>query len=182
TGDACSQKKFIHSNMTWNNRIYLLNASPGRYAVVAARDEIKHSNFKGKEESITTKTYFFPRAMVMATVIDLGTAEVRYMGHHVVDHKGKPGAGEFFKIRNTDSVQFHYCKLISPYQANPSAGFCLLDLFFQTLTQANHNEYAYAAKTVRSDRTRRAEQNFLRSALEDLSGSEWVPLIRRRMR
>jgi len=180
--DIYFQKKTIGSNMTWNGHVHLLNAKPGRYIAVAGFDSTTTRDYRGKDESTISRSYFFTKEMIALTVIDLKPAEFRYMGYFLIDHMGKPGMKDLYKIRNADAAQLHYCGIIAPQRARPSVGSCIYSEAMNALTAPNDSDSTYAAKLISRDKSEEANQRFLRAALGTLSGTEWAPLIRKQMR
>jgi hypothetical protein len=187
-GDIYSQKDFIRSNLKYDKYIYLLNAQPGRYIAIGAYREERDGDPKDRSTSRKKKNYFFPKNMIPLTVIDLGPAEFRYMGTYIIKHRGEPRLKEFYRIRKADSVQLHYCKLIDPDHVNPTAGSytrsCLSDVLWSASTgdDRDDEELSYAGKLIRHNRGKTEEKQFLRESSEHLSGTDWIPLIKKRLR
>ncbi len=186
-GGIYTQKDFIHSNLKYDKTIYLLNAQPGRYIAIGAYREERDSVTGDRSRSKKKKNYFFPKNMIPLTVIDLGPAEFRYMGTYIIKHNGKPRFKEYYRIRKADSAQLHYCKLIDPDHVNPTAGSytrsCLLDILWSASTRDDRQdeELSYAGKLIRHNSGKNQEKQFLKQSSKHLSGTDWIPLIKKRL-
>jgi len=164
--------------------IYLLNAEPGKYAAIGGQRLDEERATRTSNASEKSIIYFFPKNMIPLTVVNIGTSDFKHMGNFIIDDKGEPRISEMLKIRNADSAQIHYCRLIRPDSADPSKSSCLLGclasyLLFLIPNSTDEDETVYAAKMISQDKSRKARKEALRRALRDLSGTEWVTLIKK---
>ena len=189
--NPCSQDDFILSNYpvipakSSGIDVFLLNAKPGKYAAIGGTAE-EEIHFPGEKKKTIKRLYFFPEQMITLTVTDLKPAQFSYMGNYVIDDTGKPRLPDLYKIRNADEAQMHYCRMIRPDRANPTKGSCLFEAsasFFDVMIDADEEyETVYAAKILKSDKSRRAEMIFLKRSHRVLSRTEWLPLIEKAMK
>jgi len=179
-----SQNDFLLSNYPVTMRragenTYLLNAEPGRYAAIGGKIEEEYTRAGGKhnDSKKRIRIFFFPKEMIPLTVVDLRPSEFKHMGTYTIKHKGEPKLSEFFRIRNADSAQMHYCRLIKPGSVNPSAGSMTSGFLYETYIAEDDDETVYAAKMTKHDNSRKAEIDGLRRAIRELSSTDWPPLI-----
>lgn len=92
-----THEHLIPSNYVQGNHYYLLNAKPGRYAVVAG---LRHQEITLRKQGI-----FFPKAFIEQTSVSVAPGSVAYMGEYTV------GISLFKK---EDEAQEHYAKLLRP--------------------------------------------------------------------
>lgn len=111
----------ILSNYTIGDYVYLFNAQPGRYAVIAAGYQrqsqsapIGSSTSLGGGVSMSTSVTmtsnntfmaYLPKTLIDKTVVTVGPAEVAFIGEIVLDKTSWEAA---------DDVQLHYYHLLAP--------------------------------------------------------------------
>jgi hypothetical protein len=107
----------IASNYNKDGYIYLLNAPPGRYAAVAtyrsqAGAPSAPTGTDGGGVTVTFNpgdtdyTTYFSRDLVTATEVTVEPGRIVFMGEFIVDMSTS--------FKDTDDVQRHYFRLISP--------------------------------------------------------------------
>ncbi|MBW1686889.1 MAG: hypothetical protein JRS35_17700 [Deltaproteobacteria bacterium] len=119
--DHYAQDDPIRSNYTRGKYVYLFNARPGRYAVVAAGYETQGQGAPmggsfgvGGGVSVgvsmtptynNTFTAYFPRTLVDKTAVTVDQGEMAFMGEISLDKTDWEAA---------DDVQLHYYRLLAP--------------------------------------------------------------------
>jgi hypothetical protein len=121
--DPAASGLLITSNYVNGKYVYLLNAPPGRYGVVAAKyfqagtpaspGTPHYSKKHGWERpprtpgmSASSLTVYFPRALVDKTAVTVGAGDIAFMGEIVVDRSGGWAAA--------DETQQLYYGLLAP--------------------------------------------------------------------
>lgn len=97
TSDHLVKDRVIFSEVASDNYIYLLNAAPGRYAVVAVSVYYRYAR----------STCLLPKAIVQQTIANVGPGTVGYLGDFLVDTVFFAGETE------NDEVERHYFNLLS---------------------------------------------------------------------
>ncbi len=95
-GSLAGASSVISSNFVRGTVCYLLNAEPGTYAAVAAKE-----TKDGKQ-----RTYYFPLALIEKTMVTVSPGKAAWMGRAAVN--AQPSS------LNQDAAQKHYRRLIGP--------------------------------------------------------------------
>ena len=155
----------LRSNFRRGDRFYLLNAPPGRYAVVATFKIDPHNTIVAFSPN-TFYTAYFGEAMIRKTIVEVEPRSFTFMGTFSVRKEVVSLAG--------DEIQAHYRSLIEPTLKDPANPSGLIDPDF--------NSFTYGASLLTADREARTEAIFLTSALGDLEKSGWESLLRKRQK
>jgi len=91
--DILRQDRFIYSNIWSNGYVYLLNAQPGRYAVVAVT-------------SISGETYFLQESLIQQTVTTVAPGTIGYLGDYDVKRSWHGPTAD------NDSIENYYFHLL----------------------------------------------------------------------
>lgn len=145
------------SNYRSGSQVYLLNAAPGRYAVVAAFE--RKSTYRGGS---TTYTTFFSDELRQSTEVDVAPGTIVFMGNLVVNMSVGVDRG--------DASQIHFAQLIAPGIADRG-----------WLGGALSGENVYHGKLQEIHRDAAAEASFLAKAREHLGQAGWTQAIQRRL-
>ena len=154
----------LRSNFRRGDRFYLLNAPPGRYAVVATFKIDPHNTIVAFSPN-SFYTAYFGEAMIRKTIVEVEPRSFTFMGTFSVRKEVDSLAG--------DETQAHYRSLIEPTlkdPANPSG-----------VAEPGVNSFSYGALPLTADRQARTEAIFLSAALGDLEKSGWEILLRKRL-
>lgn len=163
------QTELFHSNFHRDRQVYLLNAKPGRYVVVAVSEALGKPGIpKGLDplreldqyEIITT---YFNKALVLKTEVEVAPERIVVAGDFVVWMENGIAFGDktqrhFYSVVNDTLVDPYGSPLIGPEENDANRG---------------------SLKENRSGRN--AEMRFLQAAIKDLAGSEWSGLVQRRI-
>ena len=155
----------LRSNFRRGDRFYLLNAPPGRYAVVATFKIDPHNTIVAFSPN-TFYTAYFGEAMIRRTIVEVEPRSFTFMGTFSVRKEVDSLAG--------DETQAHYRSLIEPTlkdPANPSG-----------VAEPGVNSFSYGASPLTAAREARTEAIFLTAALGDLENSGWESLLRKRQK
>ncbi|MCI0695974.1 hypothetical protein L0337_28740 [candidate division KSB1 bacterium] len=168
--------QLIQSNYANKNQIYLLNARPGRYAVVAAfhsesTPDIPSGSGPGKSgvsvsvglnmPSETKNTTFFAKEIIKLTEVTVTPGAMVFMGDYVISQSTG--------FKEADETQLHYLQLIAP---GAKTGY---------LSMAFSGSNYYKGSLHEHKRDRQTEMQFFANALEHLKGSEWINIIHKEM-
>lgn len=156
TGDLFTQTLFIRSTYAKGSHVYLLNAKPGRYAVVASERIVKDSG---------TYTAFFSKELIQQTEVTVSAGEMAFMGEYEIDTSG--GMGD-----KADSAQDHYYRHMKAGKTK-EGGF--MGLLF--------SGESYSRATIhKAKRDEEAEMNFLSKAKKHFAEvSGWLDIIERKL-
>ena len=92
--DILRQDRLIYSDIWSNGYVYLLNAQPGRYAVVAVKTSAEY-------------TYLLPKALIQQTMTTVAPGTIGYLGDYDVETAwGRPTASD-------ESIENYYFHLLS---------------------------------------------------------------------
>lgn len=180
-GDVAAQDYFVQSNHLLQSnyaddgQIYLLNAEPGRYAVVAvfhATDApaAAPSETSGGGVSVTIDLNdpgelkfftFLSKDVIQLTEVTVAPGVIVFMGDYVIDQS--------WSLKDADDTQSYYFNLIVP---DAKTGF---------LSKAFSGKDYSKGSLHKRQRDSQAEMNFLIEALQDLEETGWSNLIHRRM-
>jgi len=95
--------KIIPSNYVRGDYAYLVNAQPGKYAVVAS--------FFSKTDNFYNS--FYDTAVIQSTIIDVGPGQIVFMGNIKIENKMK---NLYQNIeQNGDKSQLHYYNLLKSF-------------------------------------------------------------------
>ena len=164
-----TQTELFHSNFHRDGQVYLLNAKPGRYVVVAASDTIinpgiaKGQNpLRGLDEYKVSTTYF-DEALVKRTELLVRANQFVVAGNYVVTLKNAVNFG--------DKVQRHFYKVINSTITGPY-GHPIID---------QDNSDTSRASLLQERGGKEWEMQFLVAANRHLAGSEWTKLVQNRI-
>ncbi|UCD84511.1 MAG: hypothetical protein JSU92_14790 [Deltaproteobacteria bacterium] len=155
--DSYTCDHVIQSNFAKAGQIYLLNAEPGRYAVVASCQ--KQTPIAQPSHTYTT---FFPKELIKLTEVTVVPEEISFMGKYIVKH--------YVGLKNADDAQLHYARLITP---NVKSGM---------LSRAFSGKTICRGTLLKENRDKQAEIKFLNKALKHLKGTNWVDSIQKQLR
>lgn len=162
-----SQNQVIPSNFAKDGRIYLLNARPGRYAVVAVFRSQSGVPFApapqpGVSVSVTVGktgyTTYFSKELIEATKVNVVPGEVIFMGSYVV----KQSVG----LEDAEPIQNHYANLLAPGSSKSGFGHLL------------SGDYHYRGMTGEARRDSDARTEFIKRARGDLAEGGWGPILK----
>ena len=125
-GDPTRQNDVLRSNYHDGDYVYLLNAQPGTYAVVAAT----HSGQYGE-----TFTTYLPEDVIQRSTVTVGRAAVAFMGEFEV--KASLGLGEM------DAAQRHYNGVIQPGEKGGFSLFSTTYIYRGSLREADQSPEAW---------------------------------------
>jgi hypothetical protein len=108
-------------------------------------------------------TTYFSEELVRETVVEVGAGDFAVMGSFQVLMNNS--------IRNADKVQDYYYRTIHPFVS---------DLYGMPFVDPD-NSFASLAQLLHGRKGREVERELLEKALDDLSGTPWVPLVRRKL-
>ncbi len=171
------------SNFRWMNQYYLLDPSPGRYAVAVGSISIKSPRqtvaiagpVSIDAEGTGAWTTYFPLELIKLTEVVVDSGEMAFMG----DYRIKTSRG----VKNADEVQQHYHKLIAPDYAEHPAASRAAEVGFVMLTGVYTTRNFYLAKVKTSGRNSGTEIKFLARARKSriLKRKGWLNLIDKRL-
>jgi hypothetical protein len=163
---------FIPSNYCKDDQIYLLNAKPGRYAVVAAfkSEQMYYPSSSPSEGFSVTytppseikSTTLLSEEMIKMTDVTVAPGSVVFLGAFVVDQSMTFG--------DPDKVQAHYVQLISP---DSKTGY---------FSQAFSGKHYYKGSFHKKKCDENTEYMFLKNALVHFKDTEWESVINKRIR
>jgi hypothetical protein len=203
TPDSFLQTTLYRSNYTHGNQVYLLNATPGRYAAVVVFFErtpqpppSAPGTFpvaSGPPKEFWT---YLPEDVIRQTEVTVPSGAVRYMGDFAIDLA--------FGMKNADEVQdyyhqfviYSYDKMIGDlskgmgkgleamvgtylyYRIADPASLSTLNLMARVLL---FGEASYPGSAHSVDQSPQAEAAFLRKASEHFRTTGWMPSIQKRL-
>lgn len=169
-GDESKDGALYPSNFHRDGRVYLLNAEPGRYAVVAV-------GFRVQVLATESSYYvYFPGALIDATETVVEAGALAHAGRHDID------SASGVCPEDADAAQLRYAERIAP--GVPKCGVLRL-LLHQlaanpvvvfngqvfSMGPSVHHLRGVPRESVRDDR---AKQEFLHHAAEDLAATGWT--------
>ena len=158
--DLYTQSNFIRSNYAKDGQIYLLNAKPGRYAVVGCY-------IKKRVGMVTEYTTFFPKELIKLTEVTVAPGTTAFMGEYVIDMS--------VGLEDADECQRHYCQIIAPGALTEASKMTIAPLL------KGHGEYLYKGSLHEKHLDKEAEIRFLNNALEHFEGTGWTSIIQKRI-
>jgi hypothetical protein len=168
--------QLIQSNYVRKNQIYLLNAKPGRYAVVATFYSKSTPNLPSESgpaksgvsvsiglnmPSENKYTTFFSKEIIKLTEVSVRPGAFAFIGDYVIDQSTG--------FKEADDAQLHYLQLIAP---GAKTGY---------LSMAFSGSNYYKGSLHEHKRDEQAKKQFLTNALEHLQGTEWTSIIHKEM-
>jgi len=148
------QGYIIRSNYSKDGQIYLLNAKPGRYAVVGSFHEIYYPmHYKNH--------LIFSKKLIKLTEMTVAQGKIAVMGEYVV----KASIG----FDDADDAQKHYLSLIAP-----GAKIGIADMMW-TL------KGYYRSSLHKDNSSSQAEIEFLSKAKNHFKDTGWVNVIQKRL-
>lgn len=107
--DLFEAEYVLPSNYSSKKQIYLLNAKPGRYVVVAAR--------ASKQQGFTTQTNdaYFDMEMIRQTEVEVVPNSVVFLGEISAKYADQK------QMKDADAAQAHYFRVIDPRAASRGA-------------------------------------------------------------
>lgn len=108
-------------------------------------------------------TTYFSEELVRKTVVEVGPGDFAVMGSFQVLMENN--------IRYADKVQDYYYRTIHPFVS---------DLYGMPFVDPD-NSFASRAHLLKERKGREVERELLEKALDDLRGTPWVPLVRRKL-
>ena len=160
--------RVYEANYTSFSRAYLVNASPGTYAIVATAYKKTSSEDlkveypkpvggppkKPMEKKVEWIYTVFNEDLIKATIVTVRPGSAAFMGEICVDQDIF-----IFNIMKTDKYQLHFMRLVKPQ----------LGLTF------------YSGKKHAIQRGHTTELNFMRKAHSNVKNTAWEPIIRFRI-
>jgi hypothetical protein len=191
------------SNYSHGNQVYLLNATPGRYAAVVVFFEktpppppSAPGTFpvaSGPPKEFWT---YFPKDVIRRTEVTVPPGAIRYMGDFVIDlavgMKNADEAQDYyhrFVIYSHDKMIGDFLKgtekgleamagtILYYYIADP-ASLSTLNLMARGIL---FGEFSYPGSAKSVDRSPQAEAAFLKKAGEQFQTTGWMPSIQKRL-
>jgi len=162
-----NQQKVIQSNYVNGKYVYLLNAKPGRYAIVAAYVDgttpgLMVPTGSGQNTSFTTtsgtkyrQNIYFSKDIIKITEMEVPRGQMVFMGKYKINKT------KWFK--ELDQVQYHYQSVINPTK------------YF--------NHYPYKGSLLTSNKGKHKEEEFLRTTekIETLKLGGWTDRVTKRL-
>jgi hypothetical protein len=199
------QTTVYRSNYTHGNQVYLLNATPGRYAAVIVffeRTPPPPPSAPGASPVASTPPKkvnywtYFPEDVIRDTDVTVPPGTIRYMGDFVVDQAPL--------MKNADEAQDFYCgfvissydKMIKDLQKGMAKGLegtVGTYLFYSIMNPAScstvnlmarvmlFDEVHSAGSANSANRNPQAEATFLKKAGEQFQTTGWMPSIHKRL-
>lgn len=163
------QQELFHSNFHRDGQVYLLNAKPGRYVVVAASDTVvKPGTTKGLDtlrglDDYKVYTTYFNEALVKRTELLVRPDQFVVAGNYLVKMENAVNFG--------DKIQRHFYKVVNSTITDPY-GAPIID---------QDNSDASRASLQQDRGSGEWEMQFLAAAKRHLAGSEWTKLVQDRI-
>lgn len=165
-------RKVLRSNFSKGDRVYLLNAKPGRYAVVAASETVlrEASRRDGDSDRFRTVetldnfrvfTSYFDTPLIQGTEVEVAPGAFAVLGRFLVQVRGA--------IEDGDALQVHFHRVVDPKLVDPY-GSPIVD---------PDNSVAMRATLVERQGGTENEREFLQLALQDLKESGWTERVQR---
>jgi hypothetical protein len=162
------QDRVIPSNYDAGGYYYVVNARPGRYAAVATwRLRKSHpqpvpGSYAPVDTTVETFTVFLSKDAIRMTEINVPPSSIVFSGSLVVD----------LTFSGPDDAQSHYAKIITP-----RGGSDVFELLWSDEHDFVENAGPYKFK---NDRTN--EREFLADAAKIFKDTEWLDLVKQRIR
>ena len=202
TPDSFLQTTLYRSNYTHGNQVYLLNATPGRYAAVVVFFEKTPQPpppapgtfpvASGPPKEFWT---YFPEDVIRHTEVTVPPGAIRYMGDFVIDLA--------VGMKNADEAQDYYHRFVI-YSHDKMIGDFLKGiekglegtvgtlLYYRLMDPASlstpnliarvllFGEASYGGSANSVDRSPQAEAAFLKKAGEQFQTTGWMPSLHKR--
>lgn len=160
---SLSKNTLISSNYNQDGYVYLLNASPGRYAAVSA------THVAENRQQHTTATFYtyFPENLINATIVNIRPNKITFMGGFLVK--------ESIGLNDADDLQKHYYKLMFPKSdiggSSDVASLVLSGMF------RHHNDISYRAELLESRQNKMENKKYLDHANNIFKKSAWLNFV-----
>jgi len=167
--DLYNQDSFIQSNCKRGDQIYLLNADPGRYAIVACSYLAYGSYVSGgiTRKNVDEYTVFFPKESISTTEVTVAPGTVVFMGEYIIK--------ESTSFSDPDDSQLHYAQMIAP-----GAKTRVLSVLFSDLL-GRSSRVCRKGVFVEEKHDQRTEIKFLMKALTYFVDTGWEYVFRKRL-
>jgi hypothetical protein len=153
--DLGSAEYCIQSNYKKGDQIYLLNAKPGRYSVVASY------LVKSTPLAPTVKyTTIFAKDIIELAQKDVQPGKMVFMGEYIINQSS--GISD-----DADDAQLHYIQIIAPGESTGWLGGVF----------SGQNYYEGSLNEEKCDK--QTEYMFLKNAKKQFDGTGWVALIQK---
>jgi hypothetical protein len=169
-------RQIIPANYHADEQLYLLNAEPGTYIVVAASDTYSNKNIQNTTPQESTDNYFFPKEMIELTRVEVKPGAFAYMGTYLIDTDKKILYAD--KQQDLDKAQFHYARILAPTEMESLTKAYAYSFCWEFFGQS---EDSYTARMLQQEKTPASETAFLQQALRDLPKGSWQPLLQRQL-
>jgi hypothetical protein len=160
--DIYTASQIIPSNYVKGDYVYLLNAAPGRYAVVASFLEQR-----GQMGRSTTYTTFFSEEVIKHTQTVVTPGTMAFMGEYVL--------GTSAGFDEADNAQLHYFHSLAP---NALLGTGVMASMLSVMTSGA----AYYRGVLKEEhKETQAEKSFLATSAESFKGTGWGDRLQKRL-
>lgn len=166
-GKLTTQSELYHSNFRKDDQVYLLNAKPGRYVVVAVSDPLAKLGTRTALDALTglgdfeVYTTYLNEPSILKTEVEVKPGSFTVMGSFLVEME--------HSILYGDKAQRYFHLVVDQTIVDPY-GNPLVD---------PDNSVASRANLVEDRRGKESEIQFLETALRHLAGSGWNPPLQR---
>jgi hypothetical protein len=161
-----NKKEVLQSNYSSGESFYLLNAPPGRYAVVAALSYVESGATSNGLPKSTTYRVFFPKNLIDKSIVTVTPGSFNFMGAFSV--------GTSLGLDHADEAQLHYSNLLQPNGAVSIGN----NLFSSMLVGSM--SVTYTAKLKNFNLNKDTEKAFLGKTEKHLKDAGWANLIAQR--
>jgi hypothetical protein len=164
----------IRSNYTIGDYVYLFNAEPGRYAVIAAGYQRQNQSAPmgsstslgggfsmSTSVSVTSNNSFIaylPKTLIDKTAVAVGPAEVAFIGEIVLDKTDWEAA---------DDIQLHYYNLLAP-------GHKDMNFLMKAFSGQRHD----AGTEDELDQGQPTQRRFLEHSQREFADADWESIFR----
>lgn len=166
-GKLTTQSELYHSNFHKDGQIYLLNAKPGRYVVVAVSDPLIKLGTRvafnplGELDEWEVYTTYLNEDSILKTEVEVKPGSFTVMGSFLVEMEHAISYG--------DKAQRYFHLVVDQTVVDPY-GNPIVD---------PDNSVASRANLVKDRRGKESEIHFLQTALRHLAGSGWNRPVQR---
>ena len=160
--DIYTASQIIPSNYVKGDYVYLLNATPGRYAVVASFLEQR-----GQMGRSTTYTTFFSEEVIKRTQTVVTSGAMAFMGEYVLGTSGS--------FDEADNAQRHYFHSLAP---NALMGTGVMANILSGMTSGT---FYYSGMLKEEHKETQAEKSFLDTSAESFKGTGWGDRLQKRL-
>lgn len=200
--DSLLRTTLYRSNYTHGNQVYLLNATPGKYAAVAVFFEKASQPLSPAPGALPVASgppkefwTYLSEDVIRQTEVTVPTGAIRYMGDFVID--------QAVGMKNADEAQDHYHrfvirshdKMIGDFLRGTEKGLEAMAgtiLYYSIVNPASlstpnlmarmvlFDEFSYGGSAYSVDRSPQAEAAFLKKASEPFQTTGWMRSIHTR--